>query len=66
MRGAGVIAFAYDVDRAIEASTGRIRSSFGPTQRLIADKMIADHYDAGSTAKETAQVVWAALKSLEE
>lgn len=61
-----VVMYASLVDAEIrKTSGGRTRSSFGPTQREVADQMIADHHKAGSTPAEAASTIWPTLKSLE-
>lgn len=60
-----LLSFASLVDRDISLRHGRARSSFGCTQKVIADQMIQDHYTAGSSVAETAAIIWQSMKTLE-
>lgn len=60
-----VLSFAYAVDKIVSSKLGYDRSAQSKVQKAVADQMIVDHYEAKSSADETAELVFQALKTLE-
>ena len=60
-----VLMFAAKVDKILVSRLGYSRSQQSQVQKAVADQMISDHFNAGSTVSETVEIVQQVLKTLE-